>query len=230
MIKYRDLNDVEKFFMDLLNERLSLKSAYNMMPSTLCFSYCLNETNKLFHLYNESNKRINHFYLCEDFFEYMYKDTILKSIDEAHYYVLLKTLKSLIGGSVNYKDCEHFFLDFRNMFCNKYFDQLLKELLSMLKSNKTDDLCKLKRIIDAFINEILFQKCSYLFLCGLYNDLKSKNLFKDIYEFILYLAEKPFDENDKHLLTLKKVSECVTFTAINNIISKTQKRLFYFTL
>lgn len=196
MIRYRDLNEAEKFFIDCLNEKLDIKSAYNMLPSTICFSYCMNEISKIFHLYNESNKKINHFYLCEDFYEFLCEDTVLKSIDEAQYYVLLKTLKSLIGGSVNYKECEHFFTDFRSVFANKYFEYIFNELFTMLKNNAIDDFEKLERTINTFINEILFQKCSYLFLCGIYRELKSKELFGNLYDFLFYLTEKPFNEKD----------------------------------
>lgn len=209
MIKYRDLNEAEKFFIDCLNERLELKSAYNMLPTDVCFSYCMNEICKLFYLYNESNKRINHFYLCEDFFDFLCKDTIFKSIDEAQYYVLLKTLRSLIGGSVNFKECEHLFVDFRSVFSNRYFECLFNELIFMLKNNIIDDLDKLERTINTFVNEMLSQKCSYLFLCKIYSEFKGKNLFMSIYDFLFYLVEKPIDgginikENIEMYLPLK---------------------------
>lgn len=197
MYKYRELNDAEKFFIDFLNEKLSLKATYNMLPSTICFSYCVNEITKIFHLYNESNKRINHLYLCEDFYEFLRKDQILKSIDEAQYYVMLKKLKEIVGGSANYKDCENFIADCKNVFANKYFEHIFDEVILMLRNNIVDDLESLERNIETFINELLFQKCSYMYLCGIYNEFKSKELFKDIYDFLYYLMEKPLNDTDK---------------------------------
>ena len=190
MLNYKELNEAERFFVDCLNERCSHLSTYNMIPTTVCFSYCINEIVKIFHLYNESNKRINHFGLCEDFYKFLLNDSTLKQIDEAQYYVMLKLVKSLSGGAANYAESENFFVACKGIFVSKYFNVLYDNLISMLKNNTIDDLAHLENTISTFINEILSQKCTYMYFCSIVSDLMEKNLFKNIYEFIEYISEK----------------------------------------
>ncbi len=207
MLNYKKLNDAERFFVDCLNEKCSHLSTYNMIPSTVCFSYCINEIVKIFHLYNESNKRINHFALCDDFFDFLINDPILKQIDESQYYVMLKLIKSLSGGAANYAESENFFVSCKGIFISKYFDTLYNELISLLKNNNVDDIAYLENITSTFINELLSQKCTYMYFCSMVFDLINKDLFKDIYDFIEYISEKRFKypDNIEMYLPLKNV-------------------------
>ena len=197
MINYRELNKVEKFFVDSLTEKLELRAAYNMMPNATCFSYCVNEINKIFRLYINTSKRINHFYLCEDFYRFLQKDKILKSIDEAHYFVMLKNLKELLGGSANIIDVKNYFSISKNVYSNKYFDTVFNRLIDTLRTNNDEDLEEFENLIQTFINELLYQRCSYKFLCDIFHSLKKGNIFKDIYDFLYYITEKAYNEHDK---------------------------------
>lgn len=206
-LNYNELNEAERFFVDCLNERCNHSSTYNMIPTTVCFSYCINEIVKIFHLYNESNKRINHFELCDDFYEFLLNDSIFKQIDEAQYYLMLRLVKSLSGGAANYAESENFFVACKGIFVSKYFDTLYNNLISLLKNNNIDDVEYLENIINTFINEILSQKCTYMYFCSIVLDLLNKDLFENIYDFIEYISEKKcrYPDNIEMYLPLKNV-------------------------
>lgn len=204
MKKYKQYSDAERFFIDLLSERLKLNTQYLSLPSCTCFSYCINELIDNCRNYLESDKRINHLSMTENFFEFMKNEDILKSIDESIYYELLVRLQNIISNSSNIEQDFLFFKAIRNIHQFSYLNHCHKEVIKMLHEN-TDDYERLYNITNIYINELLFHKVNFRFLCKIFNEFYKADKFESVYEFLDYLMCD--DENIEMYLPLKQCNK-----------------------
>lgn len=202
MQNYNQYNETEKFFLECLNERLFRYAQYNHLPNCTCFSYCINELARNCKIYLETNKKINHLSLCEDFYEYMIDDIIFKLIDESQYYVLTNLLKDIKSNSANIKSAYTYITKTRSIYCMLYLNKT-KEYLYELLRNDTKDYEKVEKITDVFINELLSQKLSYLFLVNIYRQFLHDNIFDSVYKLFEYLLNEDNSENIEMYLPLK---------------------------
>jgi hypothetical protein len=201
MKNYNLCNDAEKFFVSILRERTYIHAQYNSLPTCTCFSFCLNELIRNCKIYLDSEKKINHLSMTKDFYDFMLNDTILKRIDESQYYNLLICLKDINTNSANITECYPVLIGIRNIFINKYFNELYDYLVKLLKSNCTDyDM--LEMITNIFINELLSLKLSYLYFNKIFVEFFSDEKFNDIYIFLDYITCD--NENIEMYLPLKK--------------------------
>jgi len=202
MKNYYNYNSAETFFIELLRENLCINARYTCLPRSTCFNYCINELIKALEIHIESNKKINHLDLAQEFFSFLKKDTILKMIDESEYYNLLCHIKNIVGKSSVISEEYTYLKRIKSFYGAKYFKQMCVHL-KILLDNNTPDLANLEFIALNLINELLAQNISYLFLCQIFNDYYFNDKFDNINQFLTYIYNEENTENIQIYLPLK---------------------------